>query len=964
MPEQLAQLYEAILEASVDAIVAINSEGRVTVFNRAAERMFGWTKEEMLGQPLERLMPDEYREKHADYVRSYFATGKPDGAIGRTLELPAVRKNGERFTVELSLAARRGEDGFVVAMMRDIEKRKQAEQRVAQLNAVLRAIRDVNELLARERDRDKLIQGVCESLTSTRGFRHAWIALADDQCRFVSAAEAGLGKEAFAPLVGMMEAGQCPICADRAMEETRAVIIRDVATECPTCPVRECCADNAVMVCALRHGERMCGVLSVSVPQEMADDEEQVTLFEEAARDIAFALHAIDIEKRRRRAQMIVEASTDAIIAIDERGLVIEYNPAAEKLFGWSREEMLGEPLQCIIPEQYRERHREAVRSFFATGKPDTAIGSTVELPALRKDGSEITIEVSLAAERGKDALVVGIVRDATERKRAREALEAAHRKLQIAQREAEEASRLKSEFLANTSHEIRTPLNGILGYLQLLRDGLYESPEEQQQFIQGAIDAANHLMSLLNDVLDIAKIEAGKLKLEVTGVSMAETLEHIRSLTHVQAANKGIELNIEPPDPELYVRADANRLNQVLLNLVGNALKFTPKGGKVTVRATANREQGYVLCEVIDTGIGLSPEDKRVIFEAFRQVDGSTTREHGGAGLGLAISRQLVGLMGGVMGAESEGRGKGSRFYFTLPIHRPGKELYWRRREDVEAALVPQGPEGGPLVLVVEDDPEFSELLRLTLQKHGFRTVYAATADDGLEAARRLRPDAITLDYGLPARDDARLRDGWDLLSALRTDPALADIPVVIVTGYQDVIGQRLSVTWLPPKCEWLNKPVECKQVVEHIRALVGKRGEKPVRVLVADDDPAVHTFLQKVLGSEGFTVVGVFNGQECLEYIASHAADVDLLILDLMMPERDGFDVLRELRFGKLAPELPVIVFTNYPEAMAEHEEELSSFAGDLAVFGKPQVYANQQAFIDRLRALVSSAKSSSEQ
>ena len=260
-------------------------------------------------------------------------------------------------------------------------------------------------------------------------------------------------------------------------------------------------------------------------------------------------------------------------------------------------------------------------------------------------------------------------VRD--QRERALADLKVLNRDLERARQEAEDANRIKSEFLANTSHEIRTPLNGIVGYLQLVLNGLTDSPEEEREFLTGAADSARRLLSLINDVLGVAKIEAGKLRIEPQAVNVAAALADLHSLVRVQADQAGITLVFRPVDEGLTAWCDAERLKQVLLNLLGNAVKFTPAGGSVTVSATARDDQGAIAFEVADTGIGIARDKLDAIFEKFVQADGSTTRARGGSGLGLTISRRLVELMGGTLTAHSAGEGRGSTFRFTVPVHR-----------------------------------------------------------------------------------------------------------------------------------------------------------------------------------------------------------------------------------------------------------------------------------------------------
>ncbi|TMQ70306.1 MAG: response regulator, partial [Candidatus Eisenbacteria bacterium] len=324
------------------------------------------------------------------------------------------------------------------------------------------------------------------------------------------------------------------------------------------------------------------------------------------------------------------------------------------------------------------------------------------------------------------------------------------NRRLEEVNAQLEEASRLKSEFLANTSHELRTPLNGMMGFLQLVLDGMCRSKDEEREFLKQALQCSRHLLNLINDVLDIARIEAGKLSLDLQKIEIATLFQEVRTVTHVQASQRDVKLVfVEPEAEDAAVRCDLNKAKQVLINLVGNSLKFTPKGS-ITVRAIPRPDLGHVRFEVIDTGIGIPPVQQSVIFEKFAQGDGSTTRKYGGAGLGLAISKSLVELMGGVIGVQSEGRGHGTTMYFSLPVW-TDQVAADEETDDADAAQDQiDGPAGGALVLVVEDDPVFRKFVTVVLHQHGYRTVEVASAEAGWMRVRRLRPAIVVLDYAL----------------------------------------------------------------------------------------------------------------------------------------------------------------------------------------------------------------------
>ena len=407
------------------------------------------------------------------------------------------------------------------------------------------------------------------------------------------------------------------------------------------------------------------------------------------------------------------------------------------------------------------------------------------------------------------------------------EDVEQAKEKLQKLNRKLEEASQIKSDFLANTSHELRTPLNSIIGFLGLILDDYCVDKKEEREFLRNAQQSAKQLLSIINDVLDLAKIEAGRMELDLQEVELRGLFAEVGALTQVQAQQKKLKLSYtceNHPAPKVY--ADPGKLRQVIINLVGNAIKFTDEGS-ITVRSLVQEERGNVLIEVQDTGVGVPAHAQKKLFEKFRQADGSSTRRHGGTGLGLTITKNLVEIMGGKIKLESPGEGKGSKVSFTVPLYRERQNGTPLHEVDKPEPMQKQGE--GPLVLIVEDDPVFGGYLQSLLEEDGFRTALARNADDAVGLAKDLHPQTVVLDYSLPQKMGGQLKDGRQVAQVILKDPATRDAGVIVVTGQDlEIVEEELSACELDPAPTVFPKPVDQKMLLQKIRTLSEREGEE----------------------------------------------------------------------------------------------------------------------------------------
>jgi signal transduction histidine kinase/DNA-binding response OmpR family regulator len=459
---------------------------------------------------------------------------------------------------------------------------------------------------------------------------------------------------------------------------------------------------------------------------------------------------------------------------------------------------------------------------------------------------------------------------------------------------QVEVASRHKSEFLASMSHELRTPLNAVIGFSDVLLEGLFgDLNAKQREYLQDIRGSGQHLLELLNEILDLSKIEAGRTELEPTSFSLAQALEHGLVMVRDRAAQHRIELHLDA-EPELgSIVADELKVKQVILNLLTNAVKFTPEGGRVAVKA--RRLNGDFLVTVHDTGVGIPERDQARIFESFQQ--GGRLAKEEGTGLGLTLSRRIVELHGGKLWVESE-TGKGSTFSFTIPVLQDSVDAL--RMVSRESIAEGEGPthDGGNTILIVEDDKSSADLLSLHLTGAGFSVEVARDGLRGLELARQLRPAGIVLDIKLPKLD------GWDLLSSVKATPELADVPVIIVSML-DERGKGFALG----AADYLVKPVAREQVLAALERCVTVADERR-KVLVIDDDPRAVEFIGAVLEHEGYTVVRAPGGAEGVAMARS--VGPSLVLLDLLMPELDGFEVVERLRADPETADIPIVILT----------------------------------------------------
>jgi PAS domain S-box-containing protein len=902
-----AALQSAIFNSANFSSIATDAKGVIQIFNVGAERMLGYTAADVVDKitPADISDPSELVLRAAALSIELGTTLTPgfdalvfkaSRGIEDIYELTLVRKDGSRFPAVVSITALRDEQDVIIGYLligTDNTARKRAEDALLKAGALQNAIFNSANFSSIATDADGVIQIFNVGAERMLGFAAADVVnkitpadISDPQ--EVIARAAALSAELGTPITPGFEA--LVFKASRGIE------------------------DIYELTYIRKDGSRFAAVVSVTAlrdPLGMIIGYLLIGTDNTARKQVEDERMKLDQRLRDQHfyTRSLLESNIDALMTTDPRGIITDVNKQMEQLTGCTRDELIGAPFKNYFTDP--SRAEAGINRVLNEGKV-----TNYELTARARDGTLTVVSYNATTFHDRDRRLQGVFASA----RDMTVLKGIEQSLQQKNAELEDASRMKSEFLANMSHELRTPLNAIIGFSEVLSDGLLgDMTDKQRKFIGDIFKSGKHLLSLINDILDLSKVEAGKMLLDLEAVEIAPLFRNSLSIIKGQAAAKHVRLDMQTSDGLGTMSADARKMKQIVYNLLSNAVKFTADGGNVVLQVDhVPRDQvGVFGCDwpgrtfplpdndfseflrisVRDDGIGMSEGGLEHLFKPFSQVDSGLARKFEGTGLGLAMVKLLTDLHGGVVAVESA-FGQGSCFTVWLPMRSSGTSEILAPTSRAHPRL-----ESGVArtALVVESNHKSAELIRVQLEAEGFTVLCAETADAAVAIAAQQPLALITLDIMMPDVD------GWAFLERLKTIAALRDVPVVIISILADrTKGFALGAAAV------MQSPVSRKDLYDSLveLGLSPISGDQSIKVLIVDDDPRAVELVALRMQGLANPVLRAYSGRDAIDL--ARAELPDLIVLDLMMPGIDGFGVVAALNEDPVTAGIPVLIVT----------------------------------------------------
>ena len=886
----------SIFDNALGSMITIDEKGTVDTFNVAAEKLFGYSREEVIGKNVKMLMPYSFASEHDEYLSSYQQTGNKK-VIGVGREVVAQRKDGSTVPVHLSIGEMRL-DGkkFFIGTLQDISQQKQAQSLIKKQGERLRTIFDNAIGCMITIDEHGIVEDFNSASEKLFGYHRDEVI--------------GENVKILMPNSFASEHDEY-LSAYRNTGDKKVIGI------------------GREVVAQRKDGSTVPVHLSIG---EMHLDGKK--FFIGTLQDISQQKQAqTQIKKQEERLRSIFDNAIGCMITINDRGIVDDFNSASEKLFGYKKEEVVGQNVKMLMPKSFAVEHDLYIDAYKNTGIKKI-IGSGREVVALSKSGREIPVHLSVG-EMNLDGKTyfIGTLQDITQQKAAQNLISEQNNKLIEEKERVEVAMQAKDNFLATMSHEIRTPINGVVGMLGLLKHT--DLDQDQRNKIGIAQSSADNLLIVINDILDFSKIEAGKLDFEAIDFNLSSHLGDFAKQMSLRAEEKHLELILDLSQCQHdNVIGDPGRVRQIFTNLVSNATKFTEYGEIVVKIATEQTSEGEIklTCSVSDTGIGIPSEKIDTLFDSFTQVDSSTTRKYGGTGLGLSICKKLCEMMKGRIWIESK-LGKGTRFNFELFL---GKSKHVNQ-------LLPKMDFRDIEVLIVDDNATNRLVLCGSLQRFGMQVTEAEDAMTALKIMRNKLESSTSplfkiaiLDMHMPQMD------GENLGKAIRADERFNDTRMIMMSsnssrgdakffadigfdGYfpkpaieSDIIDS-LSVVIDGGKALEMATPLVTSHYLKTLREITKKATtNQSCRILLVEDNPINQSVAKGMLESVGYSCCDIAgNGLEALHALKSASSENPfcLILMDCQMPEMDGYEATQAIRNGESGEyyrDIPIVAMT----------------------------------------------------